>query len=126
MHTGALCLFRGINMLNKNEIKFRPDGKLIVMQVSDPQDMKYVRKAMVKMLDNAYDLIKPDLVVFTGDNILGNHLRDYRFSSKKKDMTREEEFEIMKTHTTRGYALLNMLDGIDSENQYFKYIIIIL
>lgn len=31
------------------------------------------------------------------------------------------EFEIMKTHTTRGYALLNMLDGIDAQNQYFKY-----
>lgn len=33
----------------------------------------------------------------------------------------QDEFEIMKTHTTRGYALLNMLDGIDAENQYFKY-----
>ncbi len=33
----------------------------------------------------------------------------------------QEEFEIMKTHTTRGYALLNMLDGIDAENPYFKY-----
>ncbi len=33
----------------------------------------------------------------------------------------KDEFEIMKTHTTRGYALLNMLDGIDAENQYFKY-----
>ncbi len=33
----------------------------------------------------------------------------------------QDEFEIMKTHTTRGYALLNMLDGIDAENPYFKY-----
>lgn len=33
----------------------------------------------------------------------------------------QKEFEIMKTHTTRGYALLNMLDGIDADNQYFKY-----
>ena len=48
------------------KIKFK-NGKIRVMQVSDPQDMKYVRKAMVKMLDTAYDKIKPDLVVFTGD-----------------------------------------------------------
>ena len=61
-------------MKNTNAIKFNSAGKLIIMQVSDPQDMKYVRKAMVKMLDNAYDLLKPDLVLFTGDNILGNHL----------------------------------------------------
>ncbi len=33
----------------------------------------------------------------------------------------EDEFEIMKTHTVRGYTLLNMLDGIDADNQYFKY-----
>ncbi len=33
----------------------------------------------------------------------------------------EDELEVMKTHTTRGYALLNMLDDIDADNQYFKY-----
>lgn len=33
----------------------------------------------------------------------------------------QDEFEIMKTHTTRGYSLLNMLDGIEADNPYFKY-----
>ncbi len=33
----------------------------------------------------------------------------------------EDELEVMKTHTTRGNALLNMLDDIDAGNQYFKY-----
>ncbi len=32
-----------------------------------------------------------------------------------------DEFEIMKTHTTRGYNLLNMLDEISEQNEYFKY-----
>ncbi len=32
-----------------------------------------------------------------------------------------EEFEIMKTHTVRGYKLLNMLDDISTQNEYFKY-----
>ena len=32
-----------------------------------------------------------------------------------------DEFDIMKTHTTRGAELLGMLDGISSTNLYFKY-----
>lgn len=58
------------------------NGKLTVMQVSDPQDLSFANHTMVAMLDKVYDQIKPDLVVFTGDNILGNHLRDARFGSR--------------------------------------------
>lgn len=32
-----------------------------------------------------------------------------------------EEFEVMKTHTTRGAELLGMLDDISDNNLYFKY-----
>ncbi len=83
-------------MKNTNAVKFNSSGKLIVMQVSDPQDMKYVRKAMVKMLDNAYDLLKPDLVVFTGDNILGNHLLDARFGNRQIASGKAATMQIMK------------------------------
>lgn len=83
-------------MRKSNEIRFRPSGKLIVMQVSDPQDMKYVRKAMIKMLDNAYDKIKPDLVLFTGDNILGNHLLDARFGDRQIASGKAATLEVMK------------------------------
>lgn len=78
------------------KIKFN-NGKLTILQISDAQDLHWVRKTMIKMLNDACDQLKPDLVVFTGDNILGNHLRDYRFSSKEKNMSREEELEILKT-----------------------------
>lgn len=83
-------------MKKTNEIRFRPSGKLIVMQVSDPQDMKYVRKAMVRMLDNAYDKIKPDLVLFTGDNILGNHLLDARFGNRQVASGKAATLSVMK------------------------------
>ncbi len=83
-------------MKNSNIIRFRPSGKLIVMQVSDTQDMKYVRKAMVKMLDTAYDKIKPDLVLFTGDNILGNHLLDARFGDRQVASGKAATMQIMK------------------------------
>ncbi len=64
-----------------NSLRFDKD-KIRILQVSDPQDLKYVRVAMTEMLDKAYDAFEPDLVVFTGDNILGNHLLDKRFGSK--------------------------------------------
>ncbi len=78
-----------------NKIKFN-NGKLTILQISDAQDLQWVRKTMVKMLNNACDIITPDLVVFTGDNILGNHIKDYRFSSGKRNLTREEEYAEMK------------------------------
>lgn len=83
-------------MKRSNEIRFGPSGRLIIMQVSDPQDMKYVRKAMVKMLDTAYDKLKPDLVLFTGDNILGNHLLDARFGDRKIASGKAATLQVMK------------------------------
>ncbi|MCR4615567.1 MAG: metallophosphoesterase [Clostridiales bacterium] len=57
-----------------------PEGrKLRIMQVSDVQDMHFIRPAAFKMLDAAYDRVKPDIIVFTGDNILGNHIDEFRF-----------------------------------------------
>lgn len=83
-------------MNNPNAVKMNKNGKLVIMQVSDPQDMKYVRKAMVKMLDKAYDKVKPDLVLFTGDNILGNHLLDARIGSRQIAEGKQATLEIMK------------------------------
>ncbi len=61
---------------NGNTLFFPPDGSFRILQVSDPQDMVWPRRAMLKMLDRAYDTLRPDLVLFTGDNTLGNHLHD--------------------------------------------------
>lgn len=97
------------------KIKFN-NGKLRILQISDAQDLHWVRRTMLHMLKKACDTLKPDLVVFTGDNILGNHLRDYRFSSKEKNMSREEEYEILKT------ALGHILDIPEAKNIPFAVI----
>ena len=65
--------------MNDNTLKFRPDGTFRILQVSDPQDLVYARQAMLRMLERAYDSLRPDLVLFTGDNTLGNHLHDVAF-----------------------------------------------
>lgn len=83
-------------MKNSNQIRFNSTGKLTVMQVSDAQDMKYIRPAMVKMLNRAYDAVKPDLVLFTGDNILGNHLLDARFGNRQIASGKAATLKVMR------------------------------
>ncbi len=78
------------------QLKFK-DKKFRIMQVSDPQDLQYVRKTMVRMLDTAYDTFAPDLVVFTGDNILGNHLCDARLGSRIVIKDKQGEEKAMRT-----------------------------
>ncbi len=75
----------------KDRLSFRDDGTFTVLQVSDPQDMLSVRKAMTNMLGRAYDTVKPDLVLFTGDNVLGNHLCDARVGTKPVIFDKEGE-----------------------------------
>lgn len=62
--------------MDTNTLRFRADGTFHILQVSDPQDLVHPRRAMLQMLDRAYDGLRPDLVLFTGDNTLGNHLLD--------------------------------------------------
>lgn len=83
-------------MKNSNDVRLNKDGRIVIMQVSDTQDMVHVRKAMVKMLDAAYDSVKPDLVLFTGDNILGNHLLDARIGSRQVAHGEEATYERME------------------------------
>ncbi len=78
------------------------NGKFKIMQVSDPQDMHYPRRSMIKMLDKAYDELKPDLVVFTGDNVLSNHLLDARFGNKKV----AEGFEATKVRMKKSLDII--------------------
>ena len=68
----------------ERKICFPKGRKLRILQVSDAQDMHFVRYALPQMLDCAYDAVQPDLVVFTGDNIHGNHL-DEDFIGRKTD-----------------------------------------
>ena len=82
-------------------LKFK-NGKFTILQVSDPQDLQYVRKTMMKMLDKAYDRVKPDLIVLTGDNVLGNHFRDAKVLTPLFVKTKEVSYESLsnKSETT--------------------------
>ncbi len=83
--------------METKKLKFGKNGKFVIMQVADAQDLHFVRHTMVRMLNKAYDTVNPDLVVFAGDNILGNHLKDARFGSRVVVHNKEDEFDRMKT-----------------------------
>ncbi len=67
----------------ERKIMFPRGRKLRIMQVSDVQDMHFIRPATFRMLEAAYDRVQPDLIIFTGDNILGNHIDEYRLDKFK-------------------------------------------
>jgi|GEM_PF-4447538 len=79
-----------MNKLNFNNGKFR------ILQISDVQDLIWIRKACVELIGNAIDLTSPDLIIFTGDNLLGNHICDPRFGSKRKNYSHKEQLIIIK------------------------------
>lgn len=56
---------------SQNVLKFNSEGKFTILQFADCQDDILPRQAMIKMMEKALDTSKPDLVVFTGDNIAG-------------------------------------------------------
>ena len=56
-------------------LRFNKDGKLKIMQISDTQDIDIPREAMIMFMEKALDAEKPDLVVFTGDQIAGGKIK---------------------------------------------------
>lgn len=52
-------------------LKFNENGKFRIMQVSDIQDTQFTSKNTIEFLAAALDEAKPDLVIFTGDQVKG-------------------------------------------------------
>lgn len=55
-------------------LRFNKDGKLKIMQISDTQDIDIPREATIMFMEKALDAEKPDLVVFTGDQLAGDKI----------------------------------------------------
>ena len=77
------------------QLKFNSRGEFTILQISDVQDLHYMRRAQDELLRLACERVRPDLVVFTGDNILGNHICDAHLGTKKYDLTHDEEYDII-------------------------------
>lgn len=97
------------------QLKFK-NKKFRIMQVSDAQDLQFVRPTMIRMLNSAYDSLSPDLIVLTGDNILGNHLCDARIGTRLVIHDIEGEKKAMKV------ALDKLLSPIEQRKIPFAMI----
>lgn len=100
----------------KEKLKFNSDGKFTILQVSDAQDMHIPRRGMFKMLNKIYDEVKPDLIVLTGDNILGNHINDAPIGNRQNVKTKEGTLKRMKK------ALGYLLNPIEKRKIPFAFV----
>lgn len=67
---------------NAAPLRFNDDGKFTILQFADCQDDILPRRAMLRMMGEAMDVYRPDLVVFTGDNIGGGNNPGYLLTAQ--------------------------------------------
>lgn len=69
-------------------LSFPKDRPFKIMQVADAQESKTVAKDTLRLLEASLDEVKPDLVVFTGDQIKGYSPTFLNKETRKEDMKR--------------------------------------
>lgn len=62
-------------------MKFRKDGTFKIMQITDIQEIPAISKDTMALLEKAVEEEKPDLVVYTGDQIAG-YSKEFRTEGK--------------------------------------------
>lgn len=53
----------------ENALRFREDGSFRILQITDTQDTQWPSPNMLSLIHRSLDASKPDLVVFTGDQL---------------------------------------------------------
>ncbi len=76
-------MLTGENMYNK-KLQFNENGKFRIMQIADVQESATVNPDTIKLMTLALESEKPDLVVFTGDQIYGIHPSFYNKNRKEQ------------------------------------------
>lgn len=100
----------------KSDLKFNKNGKFTILQVSDAQDMHIPRRGMFKMLNKIYDKVNPDLIILTGDNILGNHINDAPIGNWQNVKSKKGTFKRMRK------ALGHLLKPIEKRKIPFAFV----
>lgn len=64
------------------ELRFGENGKFTILNISDIQDDYPLNYLCKRYIADTIDLVKPDLVILTGDNISGNDIRTKKTAEK--------------------------------------------
>ena len=65
------CFSLSVSAEGNNTLKFNKDGKFTILNISDIQDGYPINTLTKKYIEDTVDMVKPDLIVLTGDNISG-------------------------------------------------------
>lgn len=65
------CFSLSVSAEGDSTLKFNKDGKFTILNISDIQDGYPINTLTKKYIEDTVDMVKPDLIVLTGDNISG-------------------------------------------------------
>ncbi len=71
------------DIMFSEKLRFNSDGKFKIMQIADVQEGARVSPDTLRLIDLALKREKPDLVIFTGDQIYGVHPSFYMRNKKE-------------------------------------------
>lgn len=104
-------------------LRFNSDHKFKIMQIADTQEIPAVSPDTLSLINNALDREKPDLVIFTGDQIKG-----YSKKFKKDPVIIESTIDILVEPIAKRnipfmvtYGNHDAQCGIDNRGQYKFY-----
>lgn len=97
-------------------LKFNADGNFRILIIADTQDTLHPRQETLDLMNAALDEAKPDLVVFTGDNI---HGPDWKMK-KSKNRTRKAIEQIMEPVVSRNVPYCVVFGNHDDEGGISK------
>lgn len=99
-----------------SDLKFNENGKFRIMIIADTQDSIKPRQETLDLMNAALDEAKPDLVVFTGDNI---HGPDWQIA-KSKSRTTKAIKRIMEPVVSRNIPYCIVFGNHDDEGGVSK------
>ena len=78
------CFTTSVYAKNKGDdtLKFNKDGKFTILNISDIQDGYPLNPLAKDYIEKTVDLVKPDLIVLTGDNISGYDIPEEEAAEK--------------------------------------------
>ena len=104
-------------------LRFNSDHKFKIMQIADTQEIPAVSQDTLSLINNALDREKPDLVIFTGDQIKG-----YSKKFKKDPVIIESTIDILVEPIAKRnipfmvtYGNHDAQCGVDNRGQYKFY-----
>lgn len=96
----------------ENTLKFNENGKFTILNISDIQDGYPLNSLAKDYIEKTVDLVKPDLVVLTGDNISG-------FDVHEKEDAEKAIREFMDIFESRAVSVAAVFGNHDNEETKF-------